>query len=49
MERPLDDDVKLAKLTNTLAELYKTFLTMIDDMFSIEKLLQQIMLNCDQF
>lgn len=49
MERPLDDDVKLAKLTNTLAELNKTFLTMIDDMFSIEKLLQQIMLNCDQF
>ena len=49
MERPLDDDVNLAKLTNTLAELNKTFLTMIDDMFSIEKLLQQIMLNCDQF
>lgn len=49
MERPLDDDVKLAKLTNTLAQLNKTFLTMIDDMFSIEKLLQQIMLNCDQF
>lgn len=49
MGRTLDDDLQLAKLTNTLAQLNKTFLTMIDDMFSIEKLLQQIMLNCDQF
>lgn len=49
MGRTLDDDLKLAKLTNTLAQLNKTLLTMIDDMFSIEKLLQQIMLNYDQF